>query len=149
MRSPPITNDATSGGLPGDWQSANHFRLTRYNSANTKKLSASPSRDRLVARQGDADGGVAAERNSAAIPGRRRGVFVARHVEGDDLPSLDADSFDRHRDRPPEPAEPSAVGHHELGVAGSRAHDLPDEAERLSAIGEHRQAEQIDDAHGL
>jgi hypothetical protein len=29
-------------------QRANHFRLTRYKPANTKKLSASQSRDRMI-----------------------------------------------------------------------------------------------------
>ena len=48
-----------------------------------------------------------------------------------------------------EPAEPSAVGDDELGLAGGRAHDLPDEAERRRTVVEHRQADQIADAHGL
>src|SRR5271170_7669059 len=76
MRSPPITNDAISQGLPGAWQSANHFPLTRYKSANTKKLSASPSRDRSIAGQRYAGRRVAPQsRRVLLLPGRRGGVF--------------------------------------------------------------------------
>src|SRR5580693_4446719 len=111
MRSPPITNEAISEELPGAPQSANHFPLTRYKSANTKKLSASQSRDRSIAGQRDSDRRVIGQRRRVlALPGRRGGVFAARHIERRQLPPLDADHFDRHRDRPPEPAEPSAVG---------------------------------------
>ena len=97
------------------WQSANHFRLTRYNSANTKKLSASQSRDRSFAGQRDSDGGVVRQCSRVLrLPSGRGGVFAARHIERRQLPPLDTDHFDRHRDRPPEPAEPSAVGDNEL-----------------------------------
>jgi hypothetical protein len=41
---PPKT-DAINAESPGSSQSASHFRLTRYKSADNKKLSASPSRD--------------------------------------------------------------------------------------------------------
>jgi hypothetical protein len=65
-----------SEGLPGAWQSANHFPLTRYKSANTKKLSASPSRDRSIAGQHYADRRVVWQsRRVLPLPGRRGGVF--------------------------------------------------------------------------
>src|SRR5580704_8187535 len=76
MRSPPITNEAIGEGLPGAWQSANHFPLTRYKSANTKKLSASPSRDRPIAGQRYWDRRVARQsRRVLPLPGWRGGVF--------------------------------------------------------------------------
>src|SRR5580704_18120772 len=76
MRSPPITNEAISEGLPGASQSANHFPLTRYKSGNTKKLSASPSRDRSIAGQRYADRRVVRQsRRTLPLPGRRGGVF--------------------------------------------------------------------------
>src|SRR5580704_17206447 len=102
MRSPPITNEAISGGLPGAWQSANHFPLTRYKSANTKKLSASPSRDRSIAAQRDSNHRVVREcRRVLRPPGRRGGIFTARHVQRRQLPPFDAEHLDRHRERPP------------------------------------------------
>jgi hypothetical protein len=76
MRSPPITNEAISEGLPGAWQSANHFPLTRYKSGNTKKLSASPSRDRSVAGRRYSDRRIVRQsRRVLPLPGRRGGVF--------------------------------------------------------------------------
>src|SRR5580704_1504347 len=73
MRSPPITNEAISGGLPGAWQSANHFPLTRYKSGNTKKLSASPSRDRSIAAQRYSDRRVVRQsRRGPPLPSRAR-----------------------------------------------------------------------------
>jgi hypothetical protein len=76
MRSPPKTNEAISEGLPGAWQSANHFPLTRYKSGNTKKLSASPSRDRSIAGQLYSDRRVARQnRRVLPLSGRRSGVF--------------------------------------------------------------------------
>src|SRR5579862_8257499 len=147
---PPISADAISTGSPGTWQSANHFRLTRYNSENTKKLSASQSRDCLIAGQSDSDRRVVGQCSGVlALPSGSGGVFAARHIERRQLPSLDADHFDRHRDRPPEPAEPSAVGDNELDVAGGRAHDLADETKRRRTLVEHRQADQVADAHGV
>jgi hypothetical protein len=76
MRSPPKTNEAISEGLPGAWQSANHFPLTRYKSRNTKKLSASPSRDRSNAGRRYSDRRIVRQsRRVLPLPGRRGGVF--------------------------------------------------------------------------
>jgi hypothetical protein len=65
------------------------------------------------------------------------------------MPTEDDDSFNRHRNQAPKPAEPSAVRYDELDLTLRRAHDLPDKADRGIIVIEHRQTDEIADAHGL
>jgi hypothetical protein len=73
MQYPPNNKRRASGALSGTRQSANHFRLTRYKSGNTKKLSASQSRDRSVAGQRYANPRVVWRGPSRPAPAGRRG----------------------------------------------------------------------------
>src|SRR5208282_4717739 len=154
MRRPPTTTDAIGQRLPGVWQSANQFRLTCYRPRNTKKLSASPSRDRSNAASSPAERHAdrvvgRQHRRVLSLPGRRRRVFARWHIDRRQLTAEDGDDFDRHSNRTPEPAEPSAVRDDKLDVSLRHAHDLPDEADRGIAVIEHGQTDEIADADGL
>src|SRR5208282_2115593 len=83
---PPAIHPATQYALLAARQSANQFRLTPTKSCNTKKLSASPSRDRgnaaLAPGKRHADQVVVWQDGFVrSLPRRRGGVFAARHIE--------------------------------------------------------------------
>src|SRR3974390_2804601 len=84
-----------------------------------------------------------------SLPSWRSRVFAWRHIHRRKLPAEDDDSFNRHRNRVPKPAKPSAVRYDEFDLAIRRAHDVPDKADRGIIIIKHRQADEIADADGL
>ena len=107
------------------------------------QISALPS-GRSTAGQRDAYNCVGWQRcGHRVMPGRCSGVFATWHIEGHQLPAFDAERFQWHCDRAPEPAPEPTVTDDKLNLTGRGAHNLPDIAKRRGVKVEHRQTNEI------
>src|SRR5919206_2670455 len=92
---------------------------------------------------------LAEQLSVAVFPGRSRGVFRTRHVQGGQLAAKDRDRFDRNGDQAASPAERARMGDDQQNLPVLRARHVPYDPDGEVILVQHAQSDQIADAHRL